>query len=138
MLRLERSYTPKGTFGILRLPNKEIFWTVECPWLNNTPNVSCIPEGLYQLTKDTYKDRYDNYRILNPPPGRFAIELHRALSARDLKGCIGVGWELGDDWNIVSSEDAFTAFMDGLEGRETELLHIVGYRPSIGETEWNS
>lgn len=140
-LRLDRSYTPKGTFGVLYLPDYSILYTVECPWKQNTPNISCIPEGLYGLTRDTFRDEYHNYRIVNPPPGRYAIEIHRANTARELKGCIAVGTKFGDHWNVLESEEALDLLMEKLEGEQHVLLHIRGYRPSMGlqgDSQWNS
>jgi hypothetical protein len=132
LLRLDRSYTPKGTFGLLYLPDWSTLYTLECPWKQNQPDVSCIPEGLYQLTKDRFKDLYDNYRIINPPPGRYAIEIHRANTLLDLRGCIGVGLWLGDRWNIRESKDALTKLVEALEGKTDIQLHIRSYRPSMG------
>ena len=133
-LRLERiAYTHKGTFGRLWFPEGEQMFTVECPWKQNQINVSCIPEGLYGLTKDTFKDKYPNYRVLNPPPGRYAIEIHRANYAKDLKGCIGVGMDLGSQWNVMNSEEAMDWLMEILEDYQNVLLHITQYRPTMGQ-----
>ena len=131
-LRLDRSYTPKGTFGLLYLPDYSLLYTVECPWKQNQPNVSCIPEGLYRLTLDTFRDEYPNYRIMNPPPGRHSIEIHRGNKARDLKGCIAPGIKLGDHWNIENSREALDLLMEKLEGQQNVQLHIRSYRPSMG------
>ena len=40
--------TDHGTFGKLYVGDKT-FFTVEKPWLNNTPFKSCIPSGEYKL-----------------------------------------------------------------------------------------
>jgi hypothetical protein len=136
-LHLERAaYLPKGTFGRLYFPGGESIWTLECPWENNVPNISCIPEGLYGLTRDTFKNRYPNYRVVNPPPGRYGIEIHIANYVKDLQGCIGVGLDLGTQWNIMNSEEALDWMMEILEGQQNVLLHITHYQPSIhkGET----
>ena len=131
-LRLERAYTDKGTFGRLFLPDYSLLHTVECPWKRNQVEVSCIPEGLYGLRKDTFGDEYPNYRVVNPPPGRYAIEIHRANDASELKGCIAVGMKLGDHWNILNSEEALDQLMETLDGAQNVLLHIRSYRPGMG------
>ena len=41
-------------------------------WKNNTPDVSCIPQGLYNVTKHESKPRF---RVLNVP-NRDNIEIH--------------------------------------------------------------
>jgi len=40
--------TENGTFGVMSIKDKEPFaLTLERQWLNNIPNVSCIPAGDY-------------------------------------------------------------------------------------------
>ena len=41
-------YHPKGTLGVIEVDGEK-FYTVERPWLNNKPNVSCIPTGTYDM-----------------------------------------------------------------------------------------
>jgi Family of unknown function (DUF5675) len=135
MLKLERSYTSKGTFGLLTLPTQQVIVSVEPPWLNNRPMYSCIPEGLYQLRLDNFKHDYQNYRITNPPPGRFAIEIHRANRASELKGCIAPGMSLGYDWSITDSKIALDLLMESMGGQESGLLYITSYKPTFHPTE---
>lgn len=132
---IRRAYLPKGTYGELYLPGGESIWTLECPWKDNVPNISCIPEGLYGMTRDTFKDRYPNYRVVNPPPGRYGIEIHRGNYAKDLQGCIAVGLDLGSQWNIMNSEEALDWLMEALEEEQNVLLHITQYRPRLGRGE---
>jgi len=47
LLRTESS--EQGTFGILVF-NDEYLHTAELPWKGNKPNISCIPEGTYQVS----------------------------------------------------------------------------------------
>ena len=50
MVHVERfAYTPMGTFGKMRYKGFECF-TVELPWENNAPYISCIPTGIYPIT----------------------------------------------------------------------------------------
>lgn len=39
----------RAVLGRLYLDGKKICKTLEKPWLNNLPNVSCIQEGTYQV-----------------------------------------------------------------------------------------
>ena len=41
-------YHPEGTLGVIELAG-ETFYSIERPWLNNAPNVSCIPVGNYDM-----------------------------------------------------------------------------------------
>ena len=46
-IELQRfAYHPEGTLGLIDFEG-ERFYTIERPWLDNAPNVSCIPEGAY-------------------------------------------------------------------------------------------
>ena len=130
---IRRAYLPTGTYGTLYMPEGEAIWTIECPWKDNIPSVSCIPEGLYSLTKDTFKDKYPNYKVANPPPGRYAIEIHRANWVHELKGCIGVGLKLNRDLSLLASEEAMDWLMEVLEDYTDVLLHITQYRPNMGQ-----
>jgi len=50
-LELLRTYYPKGTNGILMQDDLALCQTIELPWKNNLPTISCIPEGEYFLKK---------------------------------------------------------------------------------------
>jgi len=38
-----------GTFGVMSFNGNQIAVTVECDWLNNEKNISCVPAGEYDL-----------------------------------------------------------------------------------------
>jgi hypothetical protein len=62
--------------------------TIELPWKNNEPKVSCIHEGKYELRK-RWSQRFGDHFILMNVPGRSFILIHPANDAiRELKGCI--------------------------------------------------
>lgn len=87
-LELSRTYLPRGTNGILRVNGIPCCYTIELPWLNNKSNVSCIPEGRYQLEK-RYSDRFKAHLQVLHVPGRKLILIHPANNAlTELKGCI--------------------------------------------------
>ena len=95
----------EGTFGWLRVLNEltgdEIFAcaTVELPWRDNRPMLSCIPAGSYEFRwrKDSPKNGacYEAVSV----PGRSNIQIHGANLAGDelhgyvkqLDGCIAPG-----------------------------------------------
>jgi hypothetical protein len=87
-LELTRNYFPKGTNGDLLLDGEKICSTIELPWNENKPQVSCIPEGRYELKK-RYTLRFGRHLILMNVPGRSYILLHAANDAlKEIKGCI--------------------------------------------------
>jgi hypothetical protein len=84
-LELVRTYGKAGTNGTLKWV---VCHTIELPWLNNQRNVSCIPEGRYQLKKGMTQKHGLHIRVKSVA-GRDGILFHPGNeAARDLKGCI--------------------------------------------------
>ena len=109
-----------GTFGLLEHEEWSCF-TVERPWRQNKPTISCIPAGLYPLKLGTFysgdgpggKPDYPAYELLNVPQ-RAQIKIHKANLATDVEGCIGVGMGLGSmggKWAVVNSILAYDQLM---------------------------
>ena len=84
-LELFRTYNPEGTNGELKLM---VCNTIELPWLQNKRNISCIPEGRYELKMRETKKRGQHLLVVNVK-GRDGILIHPANDAKkDLQGCI--------------------------------------------------
>lgn len=84
-LELFRRYNPEGTNGELKLM---VCNTIELPWLRNQRNISCIPEGRYELKKRVTKKRGQHILVVNVK-GRDGILIHPANNAlKELRGCI--------------------------------------------------
>lgn len=87
-LELYRTYYPEGTNGELLLNGEKVCSTIELPWKENKTQVSCIPEGKYELRK-RYTQRFGKHFILMNVPNRSFILLHAANDAlKEIKGCI--------------------------------------------------
>ncbi|HOX81966.1 MAG TPA: DUF5675 family protein [Chryseolinea sp.] len=87
-LELFRIYYPEGTNGEVRYEGILICPTIELPWLQNQRNISCIPEGRYELKKRVTQKRGQHLLVLNVK-GRSGILIHPANDAKkDLHGCI--------------------------------------------------
>lgn len=87
-LELIRSYDPEGTNGELRCGGKAICFTIELPWLQNQHNISCIPEGRYELRK-RFVQKFGLHLLVVDVPERSWILIHPASDAKtQLKGCI--------------------------------------------------
>jgi hypothetical protein len=85
---LIRTYYSEGTNRILLLSGVAICSTIELPWKNNEPRISCIPEGNYGLVK-RYSPHHKWHFELKDVPGRQLILIHPANDAiTELKGCI--------------------------------------------------
>lgn len=61
--------------------------TLELPWRDNAPQVSCIPEGTYAVVS-RQSEKFDwHYHVLDVP-GREWILFHPGNYTRELRGCI--------------------------------------------------
>ncbi len=81
----------RQTLGTLTAGSVTLF-TIERPWLQNQPHVSCIPPGDYKITiiqiGAEEKIRLEGGCI---PSERTLINIEVANRAEQLEGCIGVG-----------------------------------------------
>ena len=60
-LTLQRTVsTDTYMLGTLRLPNGFVLATIERPWKDNAPNLSCIPAGTYTV-RMSYSPRFKRY-----------------------------------------------------------------------------
>lgn len=85
---LHRTYFEEGTNSALFYNGQFLGFTIELPWLNNQRNVSCIPEGEYEL-KARYSKKFGHHLHIVNVKGRSLILLHPANNAkRELRGCI--------------------------------------------------
>lgn len=133
---LRRRYFAHATFGeLLDEKGQTICVTVECPWRNNQPNQSCIPEGTYQLLLHDSATKGQCLAIeggklgvtLNGPSLRTACLIHVANKASELAGCIAPGTEFGalsNEWAVLNSRVALKDLLNRV-GHNTAILHIV-------------
>mgnify|MGYP004351225057 FL=1 len=109
--------------GIIKLED-EIFWSLERPWLNNAPNVSCIPQGIYDL-RWRESPRFGWTWLLEDVPNRTHILIHSANWSRQLQGCIALGTGLmGNEFAVSSSRDAIARFEELTDRDESWSLRI--------------
>ena len=87
-LELIRTYNPKGTNGEISLNGERVCYSIELPWLANKSQVSCIPEGKYELTMRYSEHLKWHLQVMNVK-NRDLILIHPANDAvKELKGCI--------------------------------------------------
>jgi hypothetical protein len=98
------------TMGELRIEDVHFCWTLEDPWVDNRPNISCIPTGIYRVVM-ALSTRYQRQmpRLLDVP-GRAGILIHPGNTHKDTEGCILVGDERTAD-TILKSRPAFGHFL---------------------------
>lgn len=70
--------------------------SLELPWLDNKPNISAIPKGVYECVW-SFSPTFQRYTYeLRKVPNRSGIRIHSANYVRELKGCIALGTSFGD------------------------------------------
>lgn len=61
---------------------------LELPWKDNKPRVSCIPEGVYPVTKIANHPKYGNCFLLHEVPGRSEVMIHPGNYTKQILGCL--------------------------------------------------
>jgi len=130
ILTLKRlAFLDDCTLGVLSIGNVPFCFTVERPWLNNKPYVSCIPAASYPVkwvSTETAGNRNGRGLGVENVDGRTLIRIHVANYAHEVAGCIGVGlqrWDFRGKRGVGPSTPALEELMDRLEGKEA-ILHI--------------
>ena len=115
--------TPHGTFGSLHMEKGWSCFTIEKPWINNKPFMSCVPAGKYELKETKYnRGGYDAIALMDVPD-RSNILFHVGNTAADVSGCIAIGSSLSmvaNRWAVANSKPTFAEFMRQSEP-ETEI-----------------
>jgi len=142
LLLLRDTFSDDGVFGTLETDTRS-YDTVERPWLDNQPNISCIPGGLYRV-EWTLSPKYKRmmYLILGDHK-REGIRIHSANWAFQLQGCIALGTgrapmappgAADPKLAVLSSKDAVAQFekemAEGAEHPPFEL-EIKEARPNV-------
>jgi hypothetical protein len=129
MLLTRYAYLNDKTLGRLELKgidNAAEFWTIENPWQDNEPDVSCIPEGSYAMERYQSPSHGANTWQLVDVPNRTYIQLHVANYASDVLGCIGLG--IGVMSNLVgvsNSRNAIDMLYSITDGMDEAGITIV-------------
>jgi hypothetical protein len=117
---LRTSTGSQGTFGVLVAPEFNCR-TIELPWKENRRNVSCIPEGEYDVVWCYSRTFKKNMYLLLSVPGRSGIRIHSGNLAGDKEkglrthsyGCILPGkydGRLGNQKAVLCSRFALSDF----------------------------
>ena len=101
------------TTGQILFPDRPSLFTLEDPWLNNAPNVSCIPTGTYRCIFSMSQRFKKVMPELLLVPGRAGIRIHGGNTTADTEGCILLG--MGSLGGVLShSQKALGYFTDWL------------------------
>jgi len=119
LLLIRDTFSKNSVIGELFLNGERICDTLENPWLDNQRNISCIPEGVYdvrlRLPRESGTRDYIHL-LVKDVKDRDWILFHRGNTAKDTSGCILVG--LGTQQDVVSNS---TLAMDLLI---KEIIHL--------------
>lgn len=127
-----------GTFGKIYAPNGFEAFSIERPWMNNLPFISCIPPGSYKARLGVYyggdgvggdKDDYAAY-VLDVPPPRSDIKIHILQTAVQSFGCPGMGDSFGvvdGRWAVMNAYDTYWRFMRSLKERPEIRVNIYDH-----------
>jgi hypothetical protein len=103
--------------------------SIELPWHNNEPSVSCIPEGTYECEKHISDHLGNCLHVLNVPK-RADILIHPANNAiKELRGCIApvtvlTGPGMGDKSKIQVNDIVNQAYAELAKGEAVTLTII--------------
>jgi hypothetical protein len=111
MLTIERrDFLPDATLGLFLLDGHLTgWWSLELPWKQNQPNISCIPAGIYYAGKHMSLSMGRVFWIKDVP-GREYIYIHKLNTIDDSLGCVGPGLKLGELNGLPAVLDSKPAF----------------------------
>lgn len=115
------------TIGVLNVCGRVVCYTLEKPWRDNQPNISCIPEGTYPLRLEYSPSKGRELWTIKDVPGRSYVRIHDGNTVDDTEGCPLTGmWpgKLKGKRAVLDSRTALSLFMGRMEG-ETEAEIIV-------------
>ena len=126
LVTIKRTYNlPEITLGTIDIDGEPFAWTLELPYRNNERDISSIPVGEYNFER--YKRPSGEWTFMVNVKFRDGILFHPANLIRDLKGCIGLGKEVGKLYGslaIIHSKIAFNEFMEKMKGYDKGRLVI--------------
>ncbi|TAL13952.1 hypothetical protein EPN95_04665 [Patescibacteria group bacterium] len=121
-------YAPTETFGALICDGVPFLLSLEDPWKDNEPHISCIPKGNYVCKRIISPKFGETFEIMDVP-GREHILFHAGNTHEATEGCILTGLSFGKVGGvngILSSKKAFSVFMARLKGIKQFNLLVTG------------
>lgn len=115
-----------GTFGVLVYKEVPFCVTLENPWKDNIPYISCIPEGSYHCNRVQSPRFGDTFEVINVKD-RTSILFHAGNIEADTSGCILLAMSYGmlhDIPAITNSRVAMSKFKETLKDAEGFSLII--------------
>ena len=139
-MHLHRSYFKEGTNGTLFINGKFFCFTIELPWNHNKRNISCIPEGVYEI-QPRFSKKFQHHLIVKDVKGRSYILFHPANDAnKELLGCIAPVTYLKGIGKGTYSRNTMQKLLSKVyqaEERKEKIVLIISpsWSPQRGETK---
>lgn len=117
MLTIDRKYYNDCTVSRVTIEGSDFqCFMLELPWLENQQNISCIPEGEYQIFKRLSPSKGIVVMEYRDVPNRTDIQIHTGNYTRQILGCQlpgnGVKWLDADGIpDVTKSGDTFDKLM---------------------------
>lgn len=127
VVTLLRDYKTDCALGTILLPSGKVLKSIERPWLNNQPNISCYPEGAFlaKWIERSASGKYKRVWHIQDVPGRSGILWHVGNLVRHSRGCTLPGLKhgkLGGLPAVLSSGAGLNAMRRELEGQDFILV----------------
>lgn len=90
------------------------------PWKDNKPNISCIPQGLYNVTRGNTSQHKDVFKVLNVP-NRSGVLIH--------PGNYGCDVVIG---NLTHKSDSLGCYLPGFDYNKTTPM----VKSSVKAMDW--
>lgn len=117
----------EGVFGVMFDDEGYPFTlSLERPWLDNKPNESCIPKGVYTCVK-VVSPKFGKTFKVSGVKDRSDILFHKGNVPSDSHGCILIGEQfelVNGAHGIASSAKGFEEFMGKLDKEQMFLINI--------------
>ena len=127
LLLIRDTHSETSTIGKLYLNGELMCDTLENPWLDNQRNISCIPEGQYdvriRLARESATRDYIHL-LVQEVPKRSYILFHIGNTAKDTQGCILVGLKRQQDF-VSNSRLAMDLLMKEIINLGGEKINLI-------------
>ena len=113
--------------GSLRIDGALFCVTLEPPWMQNRPFISCIPAGCYKAVRCN-SPKYGNTFEIVDVEGRSLILFHPGNWPSQTEGCVLLGQypaKLRGKRAVANSGNTFHRFMEQCKGVDSFDLFIV-------------
>ena len=123
--------TPDGVLGKVVTDSGLQLYSLERPWENNKPEVSCIPDGDYQCGL-VDSPKFGKCYEIKGVKDRTHILIHAANWIRQLLGCVALGNAPGVVLGIngiMGSRDAVARFNSDLENEP--FILTIAWEPHL-------